>query len=119
MVVKNFQYKILLTIAIVLLLAVLVASFSPIAYNPVKMGTATLNFPSTNPNESSDLTLTVTGATDGDVITLGVPNAAISTGSLYLTWVSSANTVTIRFINISVLPIDPPSSVFRAATLKF
>lgn len=116
---KNLQYKILLTIAIVLLLAVFIVSFSPTAYNPVKTGSATLNFPSTNPGESSDLTLTITGATDGDVITLGVPNAAIVSGSLYLAWVSTPNTVTIRFINISVLPIDPALAVFKAATLKF
>ncbi|MGI9160034.1 MAG: hypothetical protein ACR2K1_09810, partial [Saprospiraceae bacterium] len=64
-------------------------------------GSATLDFPSTGAQNSSDLTITVTGASDGDVVGLGVPNAAITANSCYTAWVSASNTVTIRFNNYS------------------
>ena len=42
------------------------------------VATGTLDFPSTNGQTSSDLTITLTGAVDGDAVVLGVPNAAMN-----------------------------------------
>lgn len=84
----------------------------------VLTGSASLNFPSTNAQLSSDLTITVTGAADGDTVALGVPNAAVNANSCYTAWVSAANTVTVRFNNYSALAINPASGTFKATVFK-
>ena len=82
--------------------------------------TATLNFPSTAIGSSSTLTITVTGAADGDVVQIGVPATAILTNSYYTAYVSGANTVTIRFNNTSGFTSqDPNSGTFRASIIKY
>jgi hypothetical protein len=80
---------------------------------------ATLDFPNTTPGSHSDLTVTLTGAVDGDAVSLGVLNAVRSVaGTDYRAWVSSANTITIRFLNTSGADIDPISAVFNFAVAK-
>jgi hypothetical protein len=81
-------------------------------------GSATLNFPSTNAQLSADLTITVTGAADGDVVSLGVPNAAVNANTSYSAWVSAANTVTVRFNNYSSGTVDPASALFKVFVTK-
>ena len=81
-------------------------------------GSATLNFPSTNAQLSADLTITVTGAADGDVVSLGVPNAAVNANTSYSAWVSAANTVTVRFNNYSSGTVDPASGLFKVFVTK-
>lgn len=82
--------------------------------------TATLNFPNTLAGTSSTLTITVTGATDGDVVDVGVPNGSISSNGNYTAYVSSANTVTVRFNNNNALAaVDPASGTFRVAITKY
>ena len=81
-------------------------------------GSATLNFPSTSTNISADLTITVTGAADGDVVSLGVPNAAVNANTSYSAWVSAANTVTVRFNNYSSGTVDPASASFKVFVTK-
>jgi hypothetical protein len=81
-------------------------------------GSATLNFPSTLTLLSADLTITVTGAADGDVVSLGVPNAAVNANTSYSAWVSSANTVTVRFNNYSAGTVDPASGSFKVFVTK-
>jgi hypothetical protein len=80
--------------------------------------TATLDFPSTLTQTSSDLTITLTGAVDGDAVSLGVPNAAVNANSCYTAWVSAANTVTVRFNNYSSGAIDPASATFKVTIIK-
>jgi hypothetical protein len=80
--------------------------------------TASLNFPSTNAQNSSDLTITLTGAVDGDAVVLGVPNAAVNANSCYTAWVSAANTVTVRFNNYSSGAIDPAQATFKVTIIK-
>lgn len=79
---------------------------------------ATLDFPSTSSANSSDLTLTVIGAIDGDVVSLGVPNVSINPNSCYTAWVSASNTVTIRFNNYGSSTIDPSSGIFKIKVFK-
>lgn len=98
------------------------ASVSTTRYTLAKTltNTATLNFPSTTPGNSSDLTVTVTGASDGDVVALGVPNGAVISNTVYTAWVSASNTVTVRFSNYDgTTTKDPSSADFRVSVLKY
>ena len=81
--------------------------------------TASLDFSSTSAQNSADLTITVTGAADGDAVSLGVPNAAVNANTSFSAWVSAANTVTVRFNNYSSGAVDPASGTFRVAVLKY
>jgi hypothetical protein len=82
-------------------------------------GSATLDFGSTAAQTSSDLTITVTGAADGDVVSLGVPNASVNANTNYTAWVSAADTVTVRFNNYSSAAVDPASGTFKVFVTKF
>ena len=75
-------------------------------------GNAVLDFPSTSAGGTQDLTITVTGAADGDVVSLGTPNGSVGSG-LYFAWVSSSNTVTVRFFNPTGGSINPTSGTFK------
>ena len=79
---------------------------------------ATLDFPNTLAQQSSDLTITVTGAAVGDPVFLAIP-AAPDANSCYTAWVSAAGVVTVRFNNYSSAPIDPASGSFRACVFHF
>jgi hypothetical protein len=81
-------------------------------------GSATLDFPNTNTANSADLTITVAGAADGDVVSLGVPNGSTDANSCFTAWVSAANTVTVRFNNYSGGAIDPASGTFKVKVLR-
>jgi hypothetical protein len=81
-------------------------------------GSATLDFPSTTTLLSADLTITVTGAADGDVVSLGIPNAAVNANTSYSAWVSAANTVTVRFNNYSSGTVNPASGSFKVFVTK-
>jgi hypothetical protein len=81
--------------------------------------TAVLDFPNTNAQLSADLTIALTGAADGDVVLLGVPNASILPDSCYTAWVSAANTVTVRFNNYSAGAQNPASGTFRVSVVKY
>jgi hypothetical protein len=80
--------------------------------------TATLNFASTNAQSSNDQTIAATGAALGDVVSLGVPNAAVNANTSYSAWVSAANTVTVRFNNYSSGTVDPASALFKVFVTK-
>lgn len=79
--------------------------------------TGTLDFGNTAAQTSADLTITVTGAAVGDIVTLGIP--AADANSSYTAYVSSTNTVTVRFNNYSSGSIDPASGTFRVSVLKY
>jgi hypothetical protein len=81
---------------------------------------ATLDFASTAAGSESDLTITVTGAADGDIVSIGVPNASITATGCYTAWVSAANTVTIRFSNYDTITArDPASGTFKVSVSKY
>jgi len=79
---------------------------------------AVLDFPATGPGTSSELTVSLIGAVDGDVVVLGVPNVSSNTNSCYTARVSSANTITVKFNNYSVASINPTSGTFKIKVLK-
>lgn len=81
-------------------------------------GSAVLDFPSTSAGTSSELTISVTGAADGDIVMLGVPNASTNPNSCFTARVSAANTVTVRFNNYSNATINPASGTFKVTIFK-
>lgn len=81
-------------------------------------GSATLDFPNTLAQTDADLTITVTGAADGDPVDVGSPNASTLAGSCYTAWVSSANTVTVRFSVYGITAKDPASGTFKVTVFK-
>lgn len=85
---------------------------------PALTGSATLDFPSTLTQTDSDLTITVTGAADGDPVDVGPPNGSTLSGSAYTAWVSSSNTVTVRFSVYGLTAKDPASGTFKVTVFK-
>jgi len=82
-------------------------------------GTATLDFPSTNNHESSDLTVTVTGAAVGDFADV-TPLVNPPVNSHYTATVTAANTVTVRFNHYGTTgATDPTSQDFRIIIHKY
>jgi transposase len=69
---------------------------------------ATFNpsFPALKPSTCATANFTLTGASDGDTLALGVPNARTTGGGTIadFAWVSAADTVTIQGCNISASP---------------
>jgi hypothetical protein len=82
--------------------------------------TASLDFTALAANTCEVLTITLTGAADGDTVTLGVPNALADvdggTGrTTFLGWVSAANTVSVRRCNVTgTVTADPLAATVRA-----
>lgn len=68
------------------------------AVSKIMRGSASLNFGATAGGTCDDLTMTVTGAVDGDEVFKGVPNALASSdaSAIFTAWVSAADTVNIR-----------------------
>lgn len=79
-------------------------------------GSASLDFPSTAASAESNLTIAVSGAVVGDVISLGSPVWASST--TYSAYVSAPGTVTVRFRNFSVSAVDPAAATFKIKIFK-
>jgi hypothetical protein len=80
--------------------------------------TSSLNFGSISIANCADLTISVTNAADGDVVSLGVPNAAVVAGSTFMAWVSAANTVSVRHCCDGSATCDPGVGNFTAAVSK-
>lgn len=85
----------------------------------VKSATATLDFTSTAAQTSAELTITVTGAADGDDVIVSPPNGSNNANTCFTARVSSANTVSVKFNNFSSGAIDPASGTFRVTLLQF
>lgn len=79
---------------------------------------AILNFPSTAAQTSSVLTVSVTGAVDGQVVSVGVPNASNNDNSCFTAYVSASNVVTVKLNNYSAGAIDPASGTFTITVFK-
>lgn len=89
------------------------------ALTNVLYGTGTLNFPDTPAGQSSDLVITVTGAADGDIASIGVPSASMMTNGCFTSFTSN-NAVWIRFSNNDLAAaLNPASGTFKAKVEKF
>lgn len=90
------------------------------AITKILSATGTLDFADTAAGADTDLTVTVTGAADGNVATLGIPNASMTTNGTFTTWISSSNTATVRFHNSGLVTNrDPASGTFRVMVTQF
>jgi hypothetical protein len=78
----------------------------------------TIDFPGAGSSTAVDVTVTVTGAEDGDAIALGVPAAAYPAGCVYTAFVSAPNTVTIRLLNTTPGSVNPPSAIFQVRIIR-
>lgn len=76
---------------------------------------ASLNFPSTSAQSSSDLTMTVSDAEVGNSVILNITSG---TTSYYTAWVSATNTVTVRLNNYGSSAVDPAAQNFTATVIK-
>lgn len=87
-------------------------------------GTASLNYGATVAGTCDTLTVTVTGAVDGDTVALGIPTA-LATSSVYQAfygWVSAADTVSVKRCNLTnatTALADPAAATVRATVLQF
>ncbi len=81
-------------------------------------GTVNINLGSIANMATAQFNITVTGAADGDVVSISVPSTAMSAGLFYNAWVSAANTVTVKVINAGAA-FDPPAVTFRASVIKY
>jgi hypothetical protein len=82
------------------------------------VGSSTLDFPSVASLAAQSLTVTVTGAADGDKVVIGYPNASDDDGIIWKSRVSAANTVTITAVNYTLGSIDPASGTFKVSVIK-
>lgn len=91
-------------------------------YSPTASASADIVASNDAATESTNtVNLTVTGASDGDRVALGVPDAnatGLST-AFYTAYVSASNTVTIKSVNGTGTASDPPSGTFRVSVLKY
>lgn len=89
------------------------------AITKVLSTTATINFARTSANTCSDSSaITLTGAADGDTVSVGVPNGSVPAGGTFFGWVSAANQVKVRFCADGTAR-DPASGTFRVTVVRF
>lgn len=82
-------------------------------------GTGTLDFASAAISTcSADLTITVTGATAAAPVELGVPNGSVAAGSVFWSWTSATNTVSVRHCCVGAATCDPASGTFSARVMN-
>lgn len=117
--IKNFGYKVLTLVLALALITIIIASWSSRSYTPMYFATSTLDFGSTSPGMSTSLTISVTGAALSDAVVLGVPNASVVTTGNFWAYVSSSNTVTVRYTNTDgINTYDPSSGSFKIIIIK-
>jgi hypothetical protein len=79
---------------------------------------ATLDFPNTSAQSSSDITVSYTGASASHPVTLAIPDGSAPANTNYTAWVSAANTVKVRFNNYSSSAVNPNSGQFTIFVLN-
>lgn len=85
--------------------------------NSYLTGSASLNFGSIDDGATASLTFTVTGATTGDALAPAWPSG-LDAGLLGTMYVSAADTVTVRLLNLSGAAINPSSMTFGAQVFQ-
>jgi len=79
---------------------------------------ASLDFPSTSAQTSSDLTVSYTGAQTSHPVMLAVPDGSAAANTNYTAWVSATGTVKVRFNNYSSASVNPASGTFTIFVLN-
>lgn len=86
--------------------------------NQILTGSATLDFGTIAPNSHETLTVTLTGAALGDVVSLGIPNSSVNDHGAFMAWVSATDTVSVKCFNFDGVGFDPASGVFKVKIFK-
>ena len=81
--------------------------------------TATLNFPSVAANSAATLTISVSNAAAGDVVSVGIPTAFNNVTGVFNAYVSAAGVVTVKLYNYSATATTATSGVFRVSIIKY
>lgn len=82
-------------------------------------GSATLDFASTAAGASTDMTVTVTGVSDGDAGIVAPVNASMPSNGVYSVRGTASNVATVRFTNNDLVSaLDPASGVFKIVMFK-
>ena len=116
---KNFGYKTIIVIQTLIIVVIAIAAWSPKAYAPSLVASATLDFANTTAGTATDLTISVSGAVDGDPVMVGIPNGSTVGNGHFVAWVSAPNVATVRFLNNNlVTALNPASGVFKIIVLK-
>ncbi|RYE25085.1 MAG: hypothetical protein EOP51_05195 [Sphingobacteriales bacterium] len=90
----------------------------PITTANLISASATLDFPSTVAGTSSELSISLSGAVLGDVVSVGLPATLPATGT-FSAYVSAANIVKVRFANNSTsTAYDPASGLFKITIIR-
>jgi len=82
----------------------------------VATSTAVLAFPSVAAADKQELTITVSGASTGNTVSLGLP-PDFPAGLIPTAWVSATNVVKVRLTNITASPIAPPQGAYSATVI--
>lgn len=84
---------------------------------------ASLDFGATATGACDSLTITVTGAADGDVVTVGIPSALVNAdpNGYFRCYVSATNTVTVSRCNRSLLSVlaNPSAATVKVMVHRF
>jgi hypothetical protein len=85
----------------------------------IQSATATIDFVDTAPGECVNQVITLTGAVDGDVVSLGVPSSSMPVNGSFSAYVSGPNSVTVRYCNCQLAGnLNPPSGTFKVSILR-
>lgn len=79
---------------------------------------SSLDYPSISSQSEQSLTITLTGAIEGDAVSISIPATSVSVGVIYTGRVSAPDTVIITAYNITASPVDPSSGIFKVKVLK-
>jgi hypothetical protein len=90
------------------------ATYEPFLMGEILTAAATLDFPSTPSLTTSDLNITLTGAVQGDPVS--VSNLGFS--GIFFAFVSAANTVTVRFFNTTAGTLNLTANTFKVSIVK-
>jgi len=89
----------------------------PFSFSSAIHALETLDFDLTSV-QSEELTVTVTGAADGDLTWVAPTDAVTGTGVIYTAWVSAANTVTVQASRSGTSAPNPASGNFKILVIK-
>jgi hypothetical protein len=83
--------------------------------------TASLDYAQAGANACETLTLTVTGAADGNPVSLGTPHALANhnTTATFYGWVSATDTVSVRRCVVSADGTNPAAATVRASVNQY
>lgn len=117
--IKNLGYKTLVIVQALIIVVIAIVAWSPTSHVPLLHTTSVLDFGNTAAGTATDLTVSLTGAEDGDAVMIGIPNGSTVANGHFVGWVSSSNVVTVRFLNNNLLTaLNPASGTFEIMIFK-